>query len=89
MESAGLRVQFHYNQLPGIHFKAQPHEEYRNAILKGIEEGMAARFPDFPKTGSVWISEIIDNQIDSCELAFYRAGLLVIEQAYSLQQISN
>jgi hypothetical protein len=89
MEAGGLRVQFHYNQIPGIHFKAQPREEYRNAILKGIEDGMADRFPDFPKTGSVWITEIFDNQIDSSKLAFYRAGRLVIEQAYSLQQISN
>jgi hypothetical protein len=89
MEAAGLRVQFHYNQKPGIHFKVKPCEEYRSAILKGIEEAMAARFPDFPKTGSIWITEILDNEIDSCERAFYRAGRLVIEQAYSLKQISN
>jgi hypothetical protein len=85
MEAAGLRVQFHYNQKPGIHFKIQPREEeYRNAILKGIEEGMAARFPNFPSTGSIWITEISEHEVDSCELAFYRAGRLVIDQAYSL-----
>jgi hypothetical protein len=89
MEAAGLRVQFHYNQKPGIHFKVQPREEYRNAILMGIEEGMAKRFPTFPSTGTIWITEILDDEIDSCERAFYLAGRLVIEQAYAIRQISN
>jgi hypothetical protein len=89
MEAAGLRVQFHYNQKPGIHFKVQPREEYRSAILKGIEEGMQARFPTFPSSGSIWITEILDDEIHSCERAFYIAGRLVMEQAYALKQISN
>jgi hypothetical protein len=89
MEGAGLRVQFHYNQKPGIHFKVQPREEYRRAILNGIEDGMTARFPDFPKTGSIWITEILDDEINSCERAFYNAGRLVIEQTHALKQISN
>jgi hypothetical protein len=89
IEAAGLRVQFHFNQKPGIHFKVQPREEYRNAILKGIEEGMAARFPTFPSTGSIWVTEISDDEVASCERAFYLAGRLVIEQAYVLCQISN
>jgi hypothetical protein len=88
-EAAGLRVQFHYNQKPGIHFKVQPREEYRGPILKGIEKGMAVRFPNFPSTGSIWITEILEDEIESSERAFYKAGLLVVEQAYALRQISN
>ena len=83
-EAAGLRIQFHYNQTPGIHFRVQPREEYRAAILKGIEEGMAERFPKFPATGSIWITEITEHEVDSSQRAFYRAGRLVIDQAYSL-----
>lgn len=89
MESAGLRVEFHYNQKPGIYFKVEPREEYRSAILKGIEESMAARFPAFPSTGSIWITDITENEVDSCERAFYLAGRLAIEQAYALRQISK
>ena len=88
MEGAGLRVQFHYNQKPGIHFKVpQPCEEYHRAILNGIKKGMATRFPDFPTTGSIWVTEIFDDKINSSEVAFYKAGRLVIEQAYSLNNI--
>lgn len=86
MEAAGLRVQFHYNQKPGIHFKVQPLEEYRSAILTGIKDGMAARFPDFPLFGSIWVTEITVDAVDSCEKAFYRAGRSVIDQAFSLAQ---
>ncbi len=39
VEAAGLRVQFHYNQTPGVHFKVEPPGEYRAAILRGIEQG--------------------------------------------------
>ena len=89
LEAAGLRVQFHYNQTPGIHFKVQPREEYRSFIIKGIEDGMAARFPDFPSTGSIWITEITEDEINSSQQAFYRAGRLVIDQAYSLTQTAK
>jgi hypothetical protein len=71
MESAGLRVQFHYNQTPGIHFKVNPSKEYRSSILKGIEEGMASRFPDFPTTGSIWITEVLEHEVYSSTRAFY------------------
>ena len=87
MEAAGLRVQFHDNQEPGVHFKVHPGEEYRSAILRGINEGVAARFPDFPNTGSIWITEILEDKVDSSERAFYKAGRLAIEQAYALKQI--
>jgi hypothetical protein len=88
-EAAGLRIQFHYNQAPGVHFKIRPSEEYQSAILKGIDEGMKARFPDFPKSGSIWITEIIEDEIDSSERAFYRAGRLAIEQAFAIRQITG
>jgi hypothetical protein len=86
MEAAGLRLEFHYNQKPGIYFKVQPSEEYRKGILQGIKDGMAARFPNFPSTGSIWITEISEHEVDSSERAFYKAGRLVIDQAYSLTQ---
>ena len=88
VQAAGLRVQFHYNQVPGIHFKVSPPEEYRGAILKGLQEGLALRFPEFPKSSSLWVTEIMDNEIDSSQQAFYRVARLVIEQAYSLKIIS-
>jgi len=86
MEAAGLRVQFHYNLAPGIHFRVPAPENYLAAIIRGIEGGMAARFPEFPKTGSIWIVEITDRGADSSEQAFYKAGRAVIDQAYSLTQ---
>jgi hypothetical protein len=89
MEAAGLRVQFHYNQTPGVHFKIHPSEEYRDAIIKGIEDGMAARFPEFPKTGNIWITEITEHEVDSCQNAFYKAGRAVIDQAYSPTQFTD
>jgi hypothetical protein len=89
MEAAGVRAQFHYNQVPGIHFKVQPQEEYQNALIKGIKDGMVARFPNFPKTGSVWITEITEHEVDSCQRAFYKVGRAVIDQAYSLTQATD
>ena len=83
-EAAGLRVQFHYNQTPGIHFQVPVNDLYRAAITRGIQEGLASRFPDFLATGSVWVTEITEHEIDSCERAFYRAGRSVIEQAHVL-----
>ena len=88
-EAAGLRVQFHYNQVPGIHFKVSPPEEYRGAILKGLQAGLTLRFPEFPKSASVWVTEVTDNEVDSSHRAFYRAARLVIEQAYSLGTMSE
>ncbi|MFZ2956263.1 MAG: hypothetical protein WA705_05185 [Candidatus Ozemobacteraceae bacterium] len=83
-EAAGLRLQFHYNQTPGIHFRVPVAEPYRVAISRGIQEGLALRFPHFPVTGSIWITEITEHEVYSCERAFYRAGLSIIEQAYAL-----
>ena len=87
-EGAGLRIQFHYNQVPGIHFKTSPPEEYREAILKGLQEGLAVRFPDFPSSASVWVTEIAAHEVDSSQMAFYKVARLVIEQAYSLRTMT-
>jgi len=88
-ESAGLSVQFHYNQTPGVHFKVESPKEYRAAIIRVIEQGMAERFPDFPKTGSIWITQITAHEVDSSERGFYRAARMVIDQAYSLAQTAQ
>jgi hypothetical protein len=88
-EAAGLRVQFHYNQPPGIHFRVEAAEAYRTAIIRGLTEGLVLRFPDFPSTGSIWITEVIDDEIDSSERAFYKAGRLAIDQAHSIYELAN
>lgn len=86
-QSAGLRVQFHYNQAPGIHFKVEAPAEYADAILKGLQDGLDRYFPSFPSTASVWINEVIVDEVSSSRAAFYRAGLLVIHQASALVEI--
>lgn len=85
---AGLRLQFHTGE-PGIHFKTNVSEEYQNAILQGINDAMRERFPRFPPTGSVWITEVMEHPIDSSQAAFYMAARAVIEQAYVLTQWFN
>jgi translation elongation factor EF-G len=84
--SAGLGVQFHYNQEPGIHFKVEVKPEYRDAISKGLRDAMALRFPEFPETASIWITNVDAHEVDSSWMAFYQAARMVIEQAYSLAQ---
>jgi hypothetical protein len=86
---AGLTIQFHYNQTPGIHFKVQVDDEFREYILKGLKDGMASRFPDFPSTGSIWITGIDDNGIDSSQNAFYKAARMAIEQAFAISTIPS
>jgi hypothetical protein len=81
---AGLGIQFHYNQTPGIHFKVDVDQQYREAILNGIKDGMAALFPDFPTSGSIWIVKVLEHPVDSAQIAFYAAARAAIEQAYSV-----
>jgi hypothetical protein len=83
--AAGLRIQFHYNQDPGIHFKAPVSERYEEAILEGLKDAMSIRYPDFPKTGSIWITEVTDD-VDSSWMALYLAARGVIDLAYASQQ---
>jgi hypothetical protein len=86
-QSAGLRVQFHYNQPPGIHFKVDPPAKYADAILRGLRHALDRYFPAFPSTGSVWINEVIVDEVSSSQAAFYQVGLLVIHQALALVEI--
>src|SRR5258706_1497640 len=83
---AGVGVQFHYNQEAGIHFKVDVPPEYRDAILKGLRDAIAARFPKFPESASIWIMRVDVHEVDSSWVAFYRAARMVVEQAYSLTQ---
>lgn len=83
-EAAGLRIQFHYNQVPGVHFRAEAPDEFKAAILRGIGDGMSLRFPSFPESGSIWILDVVVDDVDSSERAFYRAARMVIDQAFSL-----
>lgn len=86
-QSAGLRVQFHHNQAPGIHFKVDPPVEYADAILRGLHDGLDRYFPSFPSTGSIWINEVVVDEVNSSKAAFYRAALLVLHQARALVDI--
>jgi hypothetical protein len=87
--AAGLKISFEYDRTPGIHFRAPVSEEYRGAILKGIKDGLSARFPMFSETGSVWIKEVTEHPVDSSKWAFYLAARCVIEQAYVLAQLKT
>lgn len=87
-QSAGLRVQFHYNQTPGIHFKVEPPAEYADAILRGLHDGLDRYFPLFPSAGSIWVNEVIVDEVNSSQAAFYRVALLVIHQALALVEIT-
>jgi hypothetical protein len=82
-------VQFHYNQAPGIHFRVEPPAEYADSILMGLQHGLDRYFPSLPPTASIWINEIIVDEINSSRAAFYRAGLLVIHQALVLAEIAE
>ena len=84
--SAGLAVEFHYNQEPGIHFKTKAPSEFRDAILKGLRDAMAIRFPEFPDHASIWINRVEVHKMNSSWMAFYRAARMVVEQAYCLSQ---
>ncbi|HEY1684065.1 MAG TPA: hypothetical protein VGG19_04835 [Tepidisphaeraceae bacterium] len=81
---AGISIQFHYNQVPGVHFKVEVPAEYRDAILKGLADGMASRFPEFPASGSIWITRLEVHPVNSSSDAFYHAARMVIDQAFSL-----
>lgn len=83
-EAAGLKIQFHYNQPPGIHFKTEAPSEYREWIINGISDGLKARFPEFPSEVSIWIIEVLVHEIDSSQRAFYLAGRMVIDQAFAI-----
>jgi hypothetical protein len=83
-QSAGLRIQFHLNQIPGIHFKVPCKPEYKIEIINGINAGMEFRFPEFPLSASIWIVEILDHEVDSSQRAFYAVARMLIEQAYFL-----
>jgi peptidoglycan/xylan/chitin deacetylase (PgdA/CDA1 family) len=87
--SAGLRVQFHYNHSPGIHFVVEPPAEYAEAIRKGLRDGLKRCFPNFPESGSVWVKEFTVHDTHSSQEAFYRVGLLVMRQALALVEIAE
>ncbi len=88
-QSAGLRVQFIENRgEPGIHYKTDVGHEYRAAIVKGLEDGLAIRFPDSRHTASITIEASDEHPIDSCPNAFYLTARCIIEQAYVLSHIT-
>jgi hypothetical protein len=87
MSVAGLRVQFHFNQPSGIHYKAVVSGEYRDVIVKGLEDGIAIRFPDLLKSGSIWITEVNEDPIASSQVAFYQVARCVVEQAYTVTHL--
>lgn len=87
--TAGLRIQFHDHQEAGIHWKAACPGEYRAAILQGLHDGMTDVFPHYLASGSVWITAVLVDDVNSSPDAFYRAGLLVVAQAKALLDLSG
>ena len=85
-KGAGLGIQFHYNQEPGMHFKTDVPAEFREAILKGLRDAMSLRFPQFPASASIWITRVDADEVDSSWVAFYQAARMLVEQAYALTQ---
>lgn len=65
----------------------EPPEEFRQAIVKGLEDGLALRFPAFLASSSIWIVEINADAVASSQFAFYRVARLIIEQAFSRVQL--
>jgi hypothetical protein len=87
-EGAGLKIQLHFNQPPGIHFKVEPSESgYRRGIEKGLKEGAELMEPNFLKTAAIWVIEILEHPVDSSERAFYRAARLTLAQAATLKKL--
>ena len=83
--SAGLRVDFdQVRGEPGIHYDADVSQEYRAAIVKGLEDGLAIRFPDSGNSLSIRIKQSDEHPVDSCALSFYLVARCVVEQAYTL-----
>lgn len=86
--SAGLGVHFDENLgEPGIHFRATVSSEYQPAIVKGLEDGLAIRFPDSLNTASINIERADEHPFNSSQFAFYLAARCVIEQAYILRLV--
>lgn len=83
-DAAGLRIQFHYNQEPGIHFRVPVSEWCRPWIEQGLKDGLARRFPRFPPSGALWVLEVVEDEVSSSPAAFYRVAVSAIEQAYVL-----
>lgn len=82
--SAGLGIEFHFNQEPGIHFKTEVPPQYRSAIERGLREALAHRFPQLPQSTSIWITRVDASATESSSIAFCQAAKMVVEQAYSL-----
>jgi len=85
---AGLGIQFHSNQQPGIRFKVDVASEYREAIQKGLQDAMLLRFPDYSESISIWVTRVEAHEVNSSWMAFYQAARMVADQAYSLAQAS-
>ena len=85
-EGAGLKLQLHGNQPPGIHFKVEPSEDgYRRGIEKGLHEGLELH-PSL-KAEAIWVIEIQEHPVDSSEHAFCRAARLAVEQVITMRKL--
>lgn len=81
--AAGVELQFHYNQLPGVHLRVEISKEFREAIISGIKAGMADRFPNFPDTGTIWVTRVEEHPVDSSFSSFFQAARLAVELAFA------
>lgn len=84
-ERAGVSLQFHPNQGVGIACKVPGAEpSYEQAVVKGIEDGLSARYGSAPMRCAIWITKMEQHPTDSSELAFYLAARGAIDLAHAV-----
>ena len=84
-QAAGVSLQFHSNQGSGIVCKASSSQpSYVRAIIKGIEDGLIARYGSAPIPRAIWITKIEEHPVDSSDVAFYLAARGAIDLAHSV-----
>jgi len=85
-QAAGLRVTFFPHKAIGIQFKVNPPEVFREYIVRGLQDGLARRFPEFLSIGGIIITEITVDEVNSSQHAFYVAARMAIEQAFTVHK---
>jgi len=79
---AGIGLQFHTSGPPRVQIQPAVAAEERAALVRGLEEGLSHRFPDFPATSGVTVTDLEIDPVHTSPLDLYRAGKLAIEQAW-------
>ena len=84
-QTAGVSLQLHSNQGSGIVCKvANAEPAYVDAIVKGVEDGLLARYGSVSIPRAIWITRIEEHPVDSSEAAFYLAARGAVDLLYSV-----